>query len=103
MNESKIQGPIILVDPTWKERNVLSALSLETLKIFQETANNFLKNPSERFFYLERFNEEKFRKDATKKGAGFLKVIMITDKQQGDIAGTKMRKFSKFLIIGWVY
>ena len=100
MNENKIHGPIILVDPTWKERNVLSALSLETLKIFQENANNFLKNPSENYFYLKKFDEKDFKEEAKIKNSEFLKIILETDRQEGDIAGTKMKKFSKFLIIG---
>src|SRR3989344_3827200 len=28
LNESKTAGPIVLIDPTWKERNVLAALNL---------------------------------------------------------------------------
>ncbi len=97
MNENKIAGPIILIDPTWKERNVLSALSLETLKDFQEKTNNFLKNPNERYFILEEFNEEKFKKQAEKNNTEFVKITLETDRQEGDIAGTKMKKFSRYI------
>ncbi len=98
LNESKLQSPIILVDPTWKERNVLAALSLETFKKFQETAKKFLKKPSEKFFYLEKLGENKLKEKAKEKKAEFLHIILKTERQEGDIAGTKMKKFADFLL-----
>lgn len=97
MNESKLHSPIILVDPTWKERNVLAALSWETFRKFQERARMFLKNPSEKFFVLREFDFEKMKGRAGK-GREFVHVVLETDRQEGDIAGTKMKKFSRFLI-----
>jgi len=49
LNESKLQSPIIFIDPTFKERNALAALSKETFLKFQETAKNFLRKPSEKY------------------------------------------------------
>ena len=97
LNESKLQGPIILVDPTGKERNVLAALSDEMFKKFQAVAQKFLKNPSRDFFELIETKENSFRKLAVKKNAEFVKIILESDRQEGDIAGTKMKKFVKFL------
>ncbi|MFH1425733.1 MAG: nucleotidyltransferase domain-containing protein [archaeon] len=95
LNESKLHSPIILIDPTWKERNVLAALSMETFRKFQTEAKEYLKSKDkESFFRVEKFDVEKFKK---KKGE-FVKVVLETDRQEGDIAGTKMKKFSKFLI-----
>src|SRR3989344_757864 len=98
VNENKMRGPVILIDPTWKERNVLSALNWETFRKFQEYCKNFLKNPSEKYFYLEKLDKDKLKELAKKKYADFLRINLETDKQEGDIAGTKLKKFSKFLL-----
>lgn len=97
LNESKLQSPVILIDPTWKERNVLASLNRETFRRFQESAKKFLNSPSEKFFQIEEVDEEKMKNLAKKNKAEFLHVVLETDRQEGDIAGTKMRKFGDFL------
>lgn len=96
MNESKLNGPIVLVDPTWKERNVLAALSWETFRKFQEAARNFLKKPSKSFFEIKKFDANEFKKKAGK--GEFVLIRIETGKQPGDIAGTKLRKFSNYIL-----
>lgn len=97
LNESKARSPIILIDPTWKERNVFAALSGETFGIFLVKTKKFLAHPSERYFEIQHFNEGKMKERAEKKNAEFLNVEIETDRQEGDIAGTKMKKFAGFL------
>lgn len=97
MNESKLSSPIILVDPTWKERNALAALNRETFNKFQDAARNFLKKPSKEFFVIKKFNVESMKGKAKKEKAEFVKVEMTTNKQPGDIAGTKLKKFASYL------
>jgi len=97
MNESRLHSPIILVDPTYKERNALAALGNETFAKFQKVAKQFLKNPNKNYFVLKEIDEEKLEKNAKKKKAEFLKIKIKTDKQKGDIAGTKLKKFSHVL------
>jgi len=93
INEAKLKSPIILIDPTFKQRNVLAALSNETFNKFREICKKFLRNPSIDFFNEKKidFNEikEKF------KGAIFISIK--TDKQEGDIAGAKLLKFYNHL------
>lgn len=92
VNEAKIQNPIILIDPTFKERNALASLSKETFNKFKKACSEFLKNPSSSFFEKKDISEEmKKNKD--------LRIISIkTDKQKGDIAGTKSKKFFNFFL-----
>lgn len=97
MNESKLNGPIILVDPTWKERNVLAALNWESFMKFQSDCKRFLKNPSGKFFEFESIDEKKILEFAKGKKAEFVHVILETNRQEGDIAGTKLKKFVQFL------
>lgn len=92
LNKSKTYSPIVLIDPTFKERNALSSLSNETFYKFKEACKNFLKFPSSKFFIKNSVfdNFKKYRN---------VKIVKIkTNKQPGDIAGTKSKKFFDFLI-----
>jgi len=92
VNEAKIQNPIILIDPTYKERNALASLSNETFHKFKKVCNEFLKNPAPDFFEKKDVLEE-LKQDKN------LKIISIkTNKQKGDIAGTKSKKFFGFFL-----
>lgn len=95
MNSAKMNSPIILIDPTYKERNALAALSDETLKKFQECASNFLKNPSKEMFEKKKIDLKKIRENALKNKNEFILIKIETDKQEGDIAGSKLLKFYK--------
>ena len=98
LNESKINCPIVLVDPTWKDRNVLSALSYETFEKFQKLAKKFLKNPNKNYFYEKEINIIKLKNEAKRKKTEFVKIEIETDRQEGDIAGTKLKKFANFIV-----
>ncbi|MBS3091429.1 nucleotidyltransferase domain-containing protein [Candidatus Pacearchaeota archaeon] len=98
MNESKTHSPIVLVDPTWKERNVLAALSLETFDKTKEAINSFLKHPNISYFEVKAININNLKQLAKKNDSEFLHINIKTDRQERDIAGTKLRKFSKFII-----
>ena len=97
LNSSKLKSPIILVDPTYKYRNVLAALSDETFEKFKKNCKEFLKNPSIKNFETKKTDLETIKNNAKKKKYEFLNLIAYTDKQEGDIAGSKLLKFSKYL------
>ncbi len=98
LNESKLQSPIILIDPTYKYRNVCAGLTQETYNLFLKSSAEFLKSPSEEFFKKKEFNLEKFIADSKKENLSIYEITIKTDRQEGDIAGTKMKKLFKFLI-----
>ena len=94
VNEAKIQNPIVLIDPTFKERNALASLSQDTFSRFKKACSDFLKNSSSEFFIRKNIFEELKRKYGKE-----LRIISVkTNKQKGDIAGTKSRKFFGFFI-----
>ena len=97
LNEAKLKSPIILVDPTYKQRNVLAALSEETFGNFQNVCRNFLKKPSVSFFKQKSVNTEKLKKSADSKGYEFVLLKITTNKQEGDVAGSKLLKFYRHL------
>jgi len=92
VNEAKIQNSIILIDPTYKERNALASLSNQTFNKFKYACRDFLKNPMSSFF------EKKNIKDELKKYKDLIIISLKTNKQKGDIAGTKSKKFFNFLL-----
>ncbi len=87
LNEAKLQSPIIFIDPTFKERNVLAGLSEETFEKFKEACKNFLKNPNKKFFEEKEINIKKYN----------FCLKIKTNRQEGAIAGSKLLKFHKFL------
>lgn len=97
INASKLHSPIILVDPTFKQRNALAALSRETFRKFQKSCRDFLKNPSIGKFEEKVLDIEKIKKDAKKKKFEFILLEAKTNKQEGDVAGSKLGKFYNHL------
>lgn len=99
LNEAKTHSPVILIDPTYKERNALAALSQETFGKFVQSAKNFLKKPSLKFFEKKKIDLDKIRLQCKSKGLNFVVISIDTDKQPGDIAGTKLKKFLDMLLL----
>ena len=97
MNASKLSSPIILVDPTFRQRNALAALSTETFKKFQRACKSFLRNPNIKAFEEKKVDLEKLKANAKKQGLEFIQLNAKTNKQMGDIAGSKLLKFFKYL------
>lgn len=97
LNEAKLKSPIVLIDPTYKQRNVLAALSEETFRNFQNVCRNFLKKPIKEFFIPKIVDIKKIKLNANKRGLEFILLKIITDKQEGDVAGSKLLKFYKHL------
>ena len=97
LNSSKLQSPIVLIDPTHKQRNALAALSEETFEKFKKECKNFLKTPSIKAFEVEKIDLEKIQKQAEKAKYEFVLIETKTNKQEGDVAGSKLIKFYKHL------
>lgn len=95
LNEAKLSSPIILIDPTFRERNALAALSYKTFSAFQESTKSFMKKPS-KIFFIQKDKEVEFRRKF--KNQEQEEIILKTNRQSGDIAGTKLKKFYLFFI-----
>lgn len=98
INESKLESPIILIDPTHKYRNALAALSNETFEKFKKEAVKFLKAPSEKFFETKKKDFESIKRDYKRKGYESEILEIKTEKQEGAIAGSKLLKFYNYLV-----
>jgi tRNA CCA-adding enzyme len=97
LNSAKLQSPIILIDPTHKQRNALAALSIETFEKCKKSAEKFLKNPTIKSFEIQKTDLEKIKKQAQKNKHEFILIETKTNKQEGDVAGSKLLKFYKHL------
>jgi tRNA CCA-adding enzyme len=97
LNSSKLNSPIILIDPTYKQRNTLAALSAETFEKFKKDCRKFLKKSSIQEFEKEKIDLDNLKKSAKKNNSEFILLEVLTDKQEGDIAGSKLLKFYKSL------
>jgi|TARA_Y100000310_G_scaffold4292_1_gene5173 tRNA nucleotidyltransferase (CCA-adding enzyme) len=97
INNSKLQSPIILIDPTYKQRNALAALSYETFEKFKKNCRDFLKNPSLKSFEVRKIDLSKIKKNAIRNKLEFILIKINTNKQEGDVAGTKLLKFHNHL------
>jgi tRNA CCA-adding enzyme len=97
INESKLEGPIILIDPTHKYRNALAALSENTFKEFVKQSKKFLKSPSVKYFQRKKVNLKQIKENARKRKYEFILLECSTKKQEGDVAGTKLLKFYNHL------
>jgi len=98
INASKLNSPVVLIDPTYKYRNATAGLGLETFDKFTNIAKEFLKSPSLEYFKIKEINVSEMKKFAIKKKARFIEINLGTDRQEGDIAGTKMKKILDFFI-----
>ncbi|MEN7982288.1 MAG: nucleotidyltransferase domain-containing protein [Nanoarchaeota archaeon] len=99
LNSSKLESPIILIDPTYKQRNALAALSNETFEKFKKISKDFLKNPTIKSFEIQKTNIEEIKSSAKKNKYDFILIESKTNKQEGDVAGSKLLKFYKHLTI----
>jgi len=97
LNESKLESPIVLVDPTFKERNVLAALRKETFDKLKTSLESLLRKPRDEMFEIKDLDVKKLETKTNKVKGELVKIRLFTDRQEGDIAGTKMKKFSDFI------
>lgn len=95
LNASKLQSPLIVVDPIQKERNAAAALDYAKWERFRIAAHQFLKKPAIAFFIKKDLTLEDI-----KQRAGTHKLVMIDiTAQHGkeDVVGAKLLKSFEYL------
>ena len=94
INTSKLQSPIIVIDPILKTRNAASALSYEKFALFKEKAKQFLKKPEKRFFVELKIGKTYLRQKYKKN----LYILTLKAKKgKDDVVGSKILKAFKFM------
>lgn len=97
INASKLKSPIIAIDPTYKYRNILAGLGVETFNRFLESKKAFLKRPSKDFFQKKEIDIEKMKRDAKKNKARLIRIKIKSNREKDDIIATKCKRYLDFL------
>jgi tRNA nucleotidyltransferase (CCA-adding enzyme) len=84
LNKSKIEGPLILIDPVQPGRNAAAALTIENFNKFVIAARKFLKSPLK-----SAFVEKQVDLNLLKKKGNLITVSVKTLDDKEDVAGTK--------------
>ncbi|MFC1741422.1 nucleotidyltransferase domain-containing protein [Nanoarchaeota archaeon] len=90
LNQSKIDSPIIVIDPVLPERNAAAALSYEKIERFKKAAAFFIKKPSADAFVVREKTLSDLQKDAGKNKLIVFEVDSIAGKE--DVVGAKLLK-----------
>jgi len=96
LNPSKLQSPIVIIDPVQKTRNVTAALSLEKFNILKKACQKFIKKPGRKFFIEKEFSLEKLRKKSKNEKLILLDIKTLTGKE--DIIGSKLIKTLNWIV-----
>ena len=94
INKSKLEGPMIVVDPILKTRNAASAVSMEKFELFRKKTKEFLKKPSEEFFVEKKISVE-YLKSKYRKHLVVLKLK--AGKGKPDVIGSRILKAFRFM------
>ncbi len=96
INTSKLQSPLIVVDPVDKTRNAAAALTMEKFLLFKELAKKYLQKPAEEFFVKEKMTVDSLRQKY--KGKGTLVLVTVAPVEgKKDAVGAKLLKVFEFL------
>jgi len=94
LNRSKIQGPMIVIDPILKTRNAAAALSNEKFTRFKKISKEFLGSPSKDYFEEKVLGKTELKKKYKKNIC--LVNISVPDGKR-DVVGSKILKAYDFL------
>jgi tRNA nucleotidyltransferase (CCA-adding enzyme) len=92
LNKSKIQGPLIIIDPVQKERNAAAALSKDKYDGLITAAQKFLKRPSKDSFVETEVDLGKLAKQGH-----LVQVCAKAPKGKEDVVGTKLVHVFEYL------
>ena len=95
LNTSKLNSPLIVIDPVQADRNAAAALSSENFDRFRNACKKFLKKPSKTYFEEKEFSIEKIKEKNKSKKTTFLVVKPLKGKV--DVIGCKLVKTLDFI------
>jgi tRNA nucleotidyltransferase (CCA-adding enzyme) len=96
LNKSKLEGPLVIIDPVQKDRNAAAALSEQNYRRFIVNCREFLENPSGIHFKVIDFTLDEIKKPLRKnKKKIVLKIKPLKGKE--DIVGCKLLKVFEFI------
>lgn len=101
INKSKLQSPLIIVDPVDQSRNAAAALSTDKFNQFKKLAKEYLKKPELKFFEKKPFTLADLKKEAdknkTKDANNLVYLEVVPVKGKIDVVGMKLLKVFSYL------
>jgi len=92
LNKSKLQSPIIVIDPVQPDRNAAAALNEEKFNIFLKAAKGFLKKPLKKYFIEQETDFKKLSKRGT-----LIRLNITSLRGKKDVIGSKLLKAFTFM------
>ncbi|MBU1622774.1 MAG: CCA tRNA nucleotidyltransferase [Nanoarchaeota archaeon] len=97
LNKSKLNSPLIVIDPVDKSRNAAAALGLEKYNLFRKLAREYLKKPQAKFFIKKELNFAELKKEAEKKKQNLVYLEVKPLSGKNDVIGGKLLKAFNFI------
>ncbi len=91
---------LVVIDPTDKNRNTAAAVTAKSFFLFKKYAREFLKKPSEEFFFrpkVDPITEKELVETQMRRRTELIVVKFIPPKTVPDIAWQQLRKFGERL------
>jgi tRNA nucleotidyltransferase (CCA-adding enzyme) len=99
--ESKLNSPIIIIDPVLKERNASAAVELKTFSTLLFAIRTFIRKPSTSFFKQKKVGLSEHKQLSKKRGTLLVTKIIEKPAEKEDIFLAKLKKAieSTFILI----
>jgi len=94
LNKSKLSS-LVVIDPIQPERNAAAVLSKENFFLFKNSANNFLKKPSKKFFEKKEITVNELKDKSKGKKLVLLDIKALDGKE--DVVGSKLLKAFNYI------
>ncbi|MEA3430756.1 MAG: CCA tRNA nucleotidyltransferase [Nanoarchaeota archaeon] len=92
LNKSKLDSPLIVIDPVQKNRNAAAALNLETFSKFVLAARRYLQKPSNIFFDKSIFSITSLKEKSKSYDVDLILVKINPLNGKEDVVGSKILK-----------
>ncbi len=95
LNASKIQSPLIIIDPVQKDRNVTAALSNDAFEAFKKSSFEFISKPTEEFFEAKKKTPDQLKKKSKTRETLVIEAVPLDGKK--DVVYTKILKVKEHI------
>ena len=97
LNQSKLQSPLVVIDPVDKFRNTAAAFTMEKFLVLKKKAREYLKKPDPSFFEKKVIYFSMLEAEATKKKTNLLYITVVPLLGKEDVIGGKLMKVFQFI------
>lgn len=97
LNPAKTLGPLIIIDPTQKDRNAAAAVSLDTFSKFIFLCREYLKDPKEEWFTKKPESMRTIVRESRRLGAKLTVLKVEPLKGKPDVSYSKLLKAFNYI------